>query len=395
MAGSHILWINELARFTGGCEQYVYNTVRLLRQQGMRNTLLYDKASGPVDTQMLGAFDGAFPIYDPARQIDEIAPDVVYVHRLSNLPATRAIAGAGRPVLRFMHDYKLLCLREHRYDPIWLQTCTKPIGWRCYVCPGFICRGAGPIPIRFSSLRAMQRELAANKAFDIAVGSSYMADLMVAHGFEKSRIHTTPLYSLPPKVSADVKMDSLLLLYVGQLLRGKGIDTILKSLTLTYHPVHLDIVGEGHQGNLFRRMAATLGLEGRVRFLGRVPHDEISAAYGRALAVVVASRYPETFCLVGVEAMSHGRAVIGTTVGGIATWLCDGVTGIAFPPNDASGLAAAIDQLAANPHVAAEMGRRGQQAYEQQFRPECHINALLQVFDLLKNKHPRVEGSLQ
>jgi glycosyltransferase involved in cell wall biosynthesis len=55
------------------------------------------------------------------------------------------------------------------------------------------------------------------------------------------------------------------------------------------------------------------------------------------------------------EAMAHGCAVIGTTGGGIAEVVTDGVTGLLVPPGDAASLAAAMHLVSAEPDMAAAL----------------------------------------
>jgi glycosyltransferase involved in cell wall biosynthesis len=57
--------------------------------------------------------------------------------------------------------------------------------------------------------------------------------------------------------------------------------------------------------------------------------------------LVVPSRWPEPFGMIGVEAMRRGRVTVGAAHGGIPEWLADGVTGVTFRPGDVADLARA------------------------------------------------------
>ncbi|MCQ6458653.1 glycosyltransferase family 4 protein, partial [Vibrio parahaemolyticus] len=77
-----------------------------------------------------------------------------------------------------------------------------------------------------------------------------------------------------------------------------------------------------------------------------VAPSEVASYYGRAQFVVMPSRMPEPFGLVGLEAMAAGVPVIASDVGGVREWLEDGRNGIAVPFGDAAAMAAAMDRLA-------------------------------------------------
>lgn len=385
---NHVLWVNEAADFVGGCEQYIFNTVGLLREQGIRSTLLYDCLQKRFSADFVNVFDQAFPLVDVKTQVADICPDVVYVHRLSGGKVVRELKKTGIPTARFFHDYQLFCPREHRYTTFGRQTCSKPIGMRCYFpCFGFINRSDSRMGFRFTFVRALRSEIKANQDLDaFVVGSNYMAKLIAENGIDQQRIHAIPLYALPPETTLSVTREPGLLLFAGQLIRSKGIDTLLEALALTEHPCRLAIAGHGRQEDMFRQMVKNLGIEERVSFLGKLSHEELAEWFSKATCVVVPSRYPETFGLVGPEAMRYGAAIVGTSVGAISEWLDDGVTGILVPPNDARALAGAIGRLVQDPQRAVEMGAAGKRRYLEHFMPEMHIKILLALFRGLVRK---------
>jgi glycosyltransferase involved in cell wall biosynthesis len=178
----------------------------------------------------------------------------------------------------------------------------------------------------------------------------------------------------------EARLDDLLL-FVGQLTTGKGIDLLLRALARAAHPCRLILVGKGPQEAELRELARALGLSERVVFLGALAPEALSAYYRRASCLVFPSRAPETFGLVGIEAMGHGTPVIASTVGGVGEWLIHGRTGLGVPPNDPGALAAAIDRLLGNPSLRSDLGQASLQVFEERFRPERHATRLMEVLD--------------
>ncbi len=393
----HVLFVNEQPDFVGGAERYIADTARMLRARGVRTTLFY--GVGPwMEPSFTSLFDAALPMVSLARQVEELAPDLVYVHQLADPRAVLSIVGRGAPVVRFFHDHALFCLRDHKYTTVGHETCRRPTGAHCYSCLGFVNRKEGG-GFRLRLLSELEGDQRANKGLDAyVVGSAYMRDHVAAHGFEASRIHVIPPFvEMPKEPAAKVERDPHRLLFVGALLRGKGIDILLKAMTEVPRPTRLRILGTGKQEDMFRRQVAELGLADRVYFGGRASREELEVEYRRAACVIVPSRAPETFGLTGPEALLRGTPVIASDVGGMGEWLHDGVTGLAFPSGDAGALATAIRRTLADPAEAQRLANAGRELCERKLRAEDHVDALMALFEQLTRPRAKREarGSLE
>ena len=379
----HVMWINEVADLTGGCEYYLLSMAKLLKQQGVTNTLLYG-VDGWTEPELLKAFDYAFPLVTASRQIKEINPDIIYIHRLEGTMVMQSIINTGKPVVRFFHDHKLFCLREHKYTVLRKKTCKKPIGLRCYPCLGFINPKASFPYLRLTSLVTFKREHKINKRLNtIITASQYMKDHLVAHRFDPNVIQVNPLFY---SGSGDYeKRDRENILFAGQLVRGKGVDILLKAFSLVKTDQKLIICGEGKQGAELKLQAEKLGLNDRVIWKGKISKKELDHLYSKVLFVVIPSRVPETFGLSGPEAMSKGAPVIASDVGGVREWLIDGKTGFAVPPNNPKILAKTITKLLLDDHLREFFGEEGARISKEMFQPELHVRRLMKTFsDLLQ-----------
>ena len=373
----HVVWVNELAAPTGGCEAYVLNTAKHLAARGVRSTLLYDP-NRPTHPDFLAGFDAAFPLVEPASQVRALAPDLVYVHRLTGAAPMAALLAGGAPVVRFFHDHRLFCLREHKYTAVGHQTCAKALGLSCWSCLGFARRTEAWPGVGIASLSSLRRELDANRGVaGVVVGSTYMAEHVALHGFDASRVHVVPLYAEGPTEAPGRERERDLVVFLGQLVRGKGVDVLLDAAAQLRSQARVAILGTGRQEAELRRQAAALGLSERVSFLGHADAATRATYLARATVVAVPSRAPETFGLVGLEAMSHGAPVVASRVGGMGEWLEEGRTGLGVPSNDPRGLAAALDRVLGDPPLAARLGTAGRSAWEARFQPQHHVEPLL------------------
>src|SRR5690606_765807 len=88
-----------------------------------------------------------------------------------------------------------------------------------------------------------------------------------------------------------------------------------------------------------------LGIANSVTFHGWVANDHLGPFFQRSKIVVLPVRAPESFCLIGPDAMRHGRPVVAFDVGGISNWLEHERTGLLVPEQDTDAFAAAIRSL--------------------------------------------------
>jgi glycosyltransferase involved in cell wall biosynthesis len=132
-------------------------------------------------------------------------------------------------------------------------------------------------------------------------------------------------------------------------------------------------------------------VEGLERFLrdNRIEQHVIFAGFQRNpidymnLMDVVAhtSVLPEPFGIVTLEAMSCGKPLVSTTIGGPAEVVIHGQTGLLVEPGKPALLAAAITELLEDRVRAAEMGRRGHARLLSDFTLEKNVRMTTAVYD--------------
>jgi len=189
----------------------------------------------------------------------------------------------------------------------------------------------------------------------------------------------------PPPFPADRERTELL--FVGRLVRRKGIHRLIEALRLISdaRAVRLTIVGDGPERPTLERAVGNLGPGREVRFLGLVPDADLRAALAESDVVVLPAVRDEKGDVEGlgvvlIEALAHGRPVIGSNVGGIPDVIRHGETGLLVPPDDPGALARAIEAMIANPAMAREMGTRGSRDVEARFGWDRVVTDLIDVY---------------
>lgn len=372
-----VAWVNEHAAFVGGAEQYIFEAASLLAAEGVENTLLYDPLAR-FDPAFLKPFSRAYPLIKPADQLPALRADVVYIHRVAGAERLRQIGEATRRAVRFFHDHRPLCLREHKYTTLGQQTCVRPIGAHCYACLGFVAKSGGSLTFR--TLGPLRDELEeSRKLAGSVVASHYLKKHLVAHGFDPARIHVAPLFSAPPPAVL-VPRDEKRIVFVGQLVRGKGVDVLLQAMKILPDYVRLTVVGTGSQELELHALADKLGLSTRVLFVGDKRGLDRDRLVASAAALALPSRSPETFGLAGLEAFRLATPVIASNVGGIPEWLVEGEGGHLVPSGSPEKLAEGLRLLVDAPSYARALGERGRDVWRSRFQPHHHLGRLKAAF---------------
>jgi glycosyltransferase involved in cell wall biosynthesis len=119
----------------------------------------------------------------------------------------------------------------------------------------------------------------------------------------------------------------------------------------------LVVIGDGPQWQKLHRQVESLGLAGRVIFVGN--QDNVPD-WLRALDVFVLPSYGDEGVPQSImQAMACGLPVISTPVGGITEAVVADQTGLIIPPRDADALAAALVRLMADESLRARLGAAG------------------------------------
>jgi glycosyltransferase involved in cell wall biosynthesis len=140
------------------------------------------------------------------------------------------------------------------------------------------------------------------------------------------------------------------------------------------------IAGEGKLMQGLRELAAQLGLEGDVFFIGRC---EKVAELLSVSEVCALSSTAEGFSNAILEYMAAARPVVVTDVGGAREAVIAGETGYIVPAGDDEQMAERMIELLRYPKRSRAMGERGRLAVEEKFSCERHLQNTLELYDEL------------
>ncbi len=396
-----LLFVHQILGEFGGAEANILTSARELQSRGHELALLYGHSSGRNETGWRKVFKGCY-LLPPQGNLEVLeavletfSPDVVYLHNLSNLEILGALLNSELPVVRMVHDHSLYCMRSYKYNYFTRKPCMRPASWYCvFPCLGGIGRNReGLFPLKFSHYRDKRRELELSRRCNQLVAySEYQKQELIRNGFEPERIQVcVPIRHWNQQNLTSSFSERNLVLFAGQLIRGKGVDALLRALAQVKVRFEAIILGDGNHRRTCERLCKRLGQQDRVKFLGYVPPEELRSYYLDASVFVMSSLWPEPFGMAGPEAMQYGLPVVAFDAGAIPEWLQDGENGFLVPWNATSQFARRIEELLCNKELARQIGQRARRSVEQ-YDTSRQISVLEQVFERARDERALVRS---
>lgn len=395
-----ILYVHECFGALAGAEANAQITAEELGRRGHAIGLLHGPPTGAGQEKWNATFperwslEGADPAAAARQAVEAFRPDVVYVHKMADLGVIEALLETGCPCVRMVHDHDIYCMRSYKYNFFTRRICTRPAGWRCvFPCLATLTRNRkGPLPVKWTSLAERKRDIALNRRFRrMVVVTTYMRDELLRNGFEAARIRIHgPVPRMGEAGLRSTFSDRNLILYAGQIIRGKGVDVLLQALAKVWHPFECIILGDGNHRPACEKLRDKLGLADKVHFKGFIPQEELKAYYRECSVVVISSVWPEPIATIGLEVMRYALPVVAFDAGGIKDWLSDGQTGYLVPWMDTEAYANRVDDLLGDKALARRLGENGFRFVSEHYDFETYLGDLEKMFAEAIEEHNNV-----
>lgn len=310
--------------------------------------------------------DGQRPELEPLFEkiLDGIKPQIVHIQQLSTLSASfiHIAKRRGIPVVVMLNDYWFLCQRVqlYTYDG---RRCPGFDAGRCAECllAGYpwLMRTLGKTTAEKASERRFRALMDALLAADLIISPSrHVRKVYEQHGIPQDRIVHCD-YGFPRYTGDRTWQPTrpLRIGFMGSLVPHKGLHVLIDAIDMVKCEVQLTIHGSPDSNPDYHRELRSRNID-RVRFAGVSDPENPYPTITQHDVMVVPSLWEENSPLVIHEAHAAGRPVIASNVGGVPELIKDGSDGILVPPGDATALAKAISELAANPERLIEMGKQ-------------------------------------
>lgn len=207
-------------------------------------------------------------------------------------------------------------------------------------------------------VQKISRRLIIGAADAYIASSSKSKEAQLSYGADEKKISISYLtVDIDRFLCKKTSYEEKNILYVGQLVHGKGIDILLKALPkLKEQNYHLYLVGDGKDRKAYEDMVKSLGIQGKVSFEGFQDQEKLKEYYQKARYFVFPSR-DDCFGLVMLEAMCNGLPVLASNYAdGAYDLIEDGTTGYIFPLEDEKEFLLKMDKLLEDEDLLKKMG---------------------------------------
>jgi len=209
--------------------------------------------------------------------------------------------------------------------------------------------------------------------------------VVIPYGIDPAKFEPTPAIAAKSKEIRERYGDRTLL-FVGRLIHYKGLEYLLRAMPGL--EAKLLVAGIGYLDRPLRRLAAELGVQGKVEFLGEVsPQDLVAHLHACTMLVLPSINSSESYGIVQLEAMACSKPVVSTNLPTGVPWVNqDGRTGFVVPPCDSPALASAIRCLLDSPRLRHQFGAEGRRRVESEFTHELHVRRMLDLYWRLRGR---------
>ncbi len=232
-----------------------------------------------------------------------------------------------------------------------------------------------------------------NSADLVLVSSKpFMDYLLAVNGVPTEKMHYLPQHAEPLTLAEKVAGDTTVFAFGGNIGSVQNVECILHAVAALRgeEGFAVEIYGDGSELENCKKLAASLEVEEKVTFFGRVDWQTLKSSYERADAFLLTLKSEgiigQTVPAKLQEYMSGGRPVIAAIGGAAAEVIREAACGIVVAANDSEGLAAAMRDFMHNRAAYAACGPNGQVYFEAHFTREKYIEELERCFDSIERK---------
>lgn len=178
-------------------------------------------------------------------------------------------------------------------------------------------------------------------------------------------------------------------LFTGRLVDHKGLGYLIRAfrdVALDHPDTVLSLAGAGPLETRLKQLAKSLGLDGRIRFLGHVSPVQMPAVLASADIFVLPSLFEHSSNSLR-EALAMEKPVVVTRVGDAEEVIADRRNGLLVPPKNIDSLSDAISLLLDDQRLARRLGREGRKTVKERYSWEGFVQKLLNIYTEVLSEH--------
>jgi glycosyltransferase involved in cell wall biosynthesis len=311
------------------------------------------------------------------RLLERWRPDVAHVHAPSRYltPAVlRPLEALRVPVVMTLHDYKPWCTNRLLFAHG--EVCTRCRGGAHWHAAATACVQDSRAKSAIAALEAYVHDaVGAYRMVRRWIAPSRFAhDTAISLGADAAHVRVVPHGVERPAARGTRGESGRYALFFGRLSEEKGV-RLLPEVARALAPVPLMVAGEGPLSEWLRAAGPD-----SLRLLGHVEDASLAALRAEATAVLMPSRFPETFGYSAAEALLDARPLVAARIGALPELIEHEVSGLLVEPGDLAGLIAASRRALDDP-AAAAWGATARERVSALTDPARHVKALVAVYE--------------
>ncbi|ODA40301.1 glycosyltransferase [Desulfosporosinus sp. BG] len=309
------------------------------------------------------------------------------VHRQISLSIVDALNKYNIPIMFVMHD--LICACPNYTMLSGGMVCEKCLGKHFINCVKNKCTKDSTAKSVIAMLEANYYlfKKTYNKIDTYITPSGFYRKKLDQARFTKSPIihrkNLLPIntvYELPQKVGNYI-------LFFGRLSQEKGILTLIEAMKKVKSDDELWLLGNGPQKEELKRYIVGNQLGAKVKLLGFKTGEELQTIVAESKAVVLPSEWYENGPYSVMEAMSKGRPVIASNIGGLPELVEDGVTGYVFESKNANDLSDKMNKLLElDEETYIQMSKAAIEKAKADFNPDNYVDFIICEYNKIISK---------
>jgi glycosyltransferase involved in cell wall biosynthesis len=382
----NILMLHNSYQFHGGEDESFQAEARMLKDAGHTVETIHVKNENVEGFGAIGVALGAIwskKSYDMVdEKMRERAYDVMHVQNFFPLLSPSVYAAAKKhrvAVVQTLRNYRLLCPSTVLYRD----------GKICEDCLHKTVKYPGVLRGCYRGSTLSTAAVAAMTAFHALKGTwrndvdlyisltEFSRQKFIEAGFAAEKIVVKSNFVHPDPGPGEG--GGGFLLFAGRLTQEKGVETLLAAWERVKAAGRLKIVGEGP---LEAKVEAFCRAHDNAEWLGQKSPGEVKELMGEATALIFPSECYETFGRVAIESFAKGTPVIVSMLGGRATFVKDGATGLRFRAADPADLAAKLDWALEHAEEMRAMRPAARACYEAKYTAKENCHALIRAYQM-------------
>lgn len=404
-----ILQINNFHYRKGGSEAVYFNTAGLLQNKGhsvvffscsnKENENCSNKDHFIKSLSEVSRLKGIFRYFynkEAKRNLEELVkrekPDIAHVHLFWGgiSPSIFSVLRKYNiPLVHTAHDYRMVC-PAYTFTDINGNVCEKCNGKYFYKCAVKRCSKGNILESIVMAGEMYFRNLFFNPVRNLSgvlfvSNFSKQKHLQFAKDFRNIPLTVLHNFAFETGRSTPQNNANSYFLYYGRLSSEKGLKTLVKTFS-KLPDLYLKIVGAGTEKAFISDYIKSNNIN-NIELSGYKKGNELKELISGASFVIVPSEWYENNPMTIIEAYSHGKPVIGSSIGGIPEIIDEGKTGFLFEAKNSDSLKEKLKLARSLSEQEYQiMSENALQFADKNFNPETYYNRLIKFYQEVINQ---------